>query len=97
MTVTTFAPTALTNFTFQATLDGALYNVVITWNIYRAGDAGANGWYFNVYDQSRTLVLAIPLVGSPPVPEPGINLVGGFFTTSTVYFYPVSQTFIVSP
>lgn len=78
------------NFQFQATLDGALYNVVITWNVYR------QDWYFNVYDQSNILIVTSPLVGSPPSPA-GINLVAGYFTVSTMYFYEASQTFVVTP
>jgi hypothetical protein len=91
VTVTTFAPTTRVNFSFQATFDGALYNVTVTWNISR------QDWYANVYDSTGTLMLAVPLVGSPPPPEPGVDLIAGYFTTSTMFYYPVSGTFVVAP
>ena len=91
MTITAFAPTSTAVFSFQATFDGVLYNVTIPWNVYR------QGWYYNIYTQANTLVVASPLVGSPPPPQPGVNLLGGYFTTSTMYFYSASQTFVVAP
>lgn len=91
MTTTAFAPNTTSVFSFQATLDGALYTVTVPWNIAR------QGWYVNVRDQSDSLVVANPLVGSAPVPAKGINLVGGYFTTSTMYYYPASGVFVVAP
>ncbi len=96
MTTTAFAPTTRSVFGFQATLDGGLYNVAVTWNVSRGGD-GVSGWFFNVYDQSNNLIVASPLVGSPLPPQRGVNLVAGYFTTSAMYFYPASQTFVVAP
>lgn len=90
-TLTVFTPTTVSLFTFQATLDGALYTCVVTWNVYRAD------WYLNIYDQNNTLILSRPLVGSPPLPETGINLVSPWFKTSTMYFYEALQTFAVYP
>ena len=86
---TTFAPTINQNFTFQATLDGALYNLVIPWNAYRGG-GGQSGWYLNIYDQSGNLVLTTPLVA-------GVNLISGYFLISTLVFDSVSQAFTVAP
>jgi hypothetical protein len=91
MATFTFAPTATINFTFQATFDGALYNVTTMWNVSR------QGWYFNVFDQSNTLIVSSAFVGSPDPPQPGVNLVGGYFTTSTMFYYPDTGTIVVSP
>jgi hypothetical protein len=95
-TLIPFAPTTVAVPTFQATLDSALYSCTATWNIYRAGSFSL-GWYLNIFGQNNTLVLTVPLVGSPPPPAPGVNLVGGFFTTSTMYYYPVTKTIVVAP
>lgn len=84
-----FAPTALAPFQFTATLDGAAYTVVVTWNVF------AQRWYVNVYDQSQDLIVALPMIGSPP--SDNINLVGGYFRTSTLVFRQATQQFEVSP
>lgn len=90
MTVTAFTPNTGQVFQFQATLDGALYTVTTPWNVYR------QGYYINVRDQSAALIVATPLVGSPPPPENGADLIGGYFT-STMFYYPASGTFVVTP
>lgn len=46
-------------FQFSPTLDGATYNVVIMWNIAR------QGYYVNVYALDGTLIVSLPLIGSP--------------------------------
>ena len=86
-----FNPTINANVAFQATLDGTTYSVAITWNVYRID------WYLNVYDQSNNLIVSRAFVGSPPLPESGINLVAPWFLTSTMYYYPSSSTIVVSP
>ena len=58
-TYTRFAPTAAAPFQFQTTLDGALYNVVVTWNTF------GQRWYINIYDQTGNLALCRALVESP--------------------------------
>lgn len=90
MTTTQFTPNAAQVFSFQATLDGALYTVTVPWNVYR------QSWYVSVRDQSANLVVTNPLVGSPPPPENGVDLIGGYFT-STMYYYPASGVFVVAP
>jgi hypothetical protein len=45
---------------FQVTLDGATYNIVITWNV------SAQRFYVNVYDSNGNLICAVPLTESPP-------------------------------
>jgi hypothetical protein len=88
---TAFSPTSTAVFSFQATLDGALYTIAVPWNVYR------QNWYFTVNDQSNNLIVTSPLIGSPDPPEAGINLVAGYFVTSAMYYYPSSQTFVVTP
>ena len=76
-------------------LDGANYNMVVTWNVYRGGSAaGGGGWYVNIYDQSGALITLRPRVGSPD--NFNISLVGGLFTSSLV-FRVSTQQFEVSP
>lgn len=87
-TTTAFAPNTQTTFQFQATLDGTVYNVVVTWNVT------GQRWYVNVYGASNTLILALPLIGSPP--DYPISITAGYFA-STLVFYEATQTFVVSP
>lgn len=47
-------------FQFQATLNGDIYNVIVTWNIF------GQRFYINLYDVSGTLVLARALSPSGP-------------------------------
>jgi hypothetical protein len=91
VTITAFTPNTRTIFGFQATLDGALYNVTVPWNVSR------QGWYVKIMDGSGNLTVNTALVGSPPPPQNGVNLVGGYFTTSTMFYYPASGTFVVTP
>ena len=59
-TLVPFTPTAISAFSFQATLDGSLYQVLVTWNLY------SQGWFINILDADNALVLCEPAVGSPP-------------------------------
>jgi hypothetical protein len=86
--LTQFAPTPLAPFQFQATLDGATYNVITTWNVF------GQRWYVNIVDQNNNRILTKPLVGSPP--DYAISLVAGYFT-STMVFLEATQTFAVAP
>lgn len=83
-----FVPTQTAPFQFQTTLDGGSYLVTATWNFYR------QGWFLNVYDASSILVVAIPMVGSPP--GYNISLVAGYFA-STLVFRASTQSFEVNP
>ncbi len=91
MTTTTFSPTSSAVFGFQATLDGVLYSVTVPWNVSR------QDWYVQVRGAQGGLVLNVPRVGSPPPPQNGVNLVGGYFLTTAMYYYPDSGTFVVVP
>lgn len=59
MTAYVFTPTATSLFQFQPIFDGATYNVIITWNIFR------QDWYVNVLDLSGNRVVSIPVISSP--------------------------------
>ena len=89
-TLVTFAPASNQPFQFNATLDGQNYTCVITWNLW------AQRWYLNIYSLNPiTLVVCKALIASPP--NYPINLVFGYFFTSTLVFDDASQTFVVSP
>lgn len=59
MTVTDFVPSTVAPFQFSPTLDGATYNVIVTWSLF------GRRFYINVYALDGTLVLSTALVGSP--------------------------------
>jgi len=88
-TLTLFAPGNNQNFSFQPTLDGLQYSAVVTWNLF------GQRWILNIYTLQGTLVLQKPLTGSPNGYD--INLVGGYFTTSTLVFRERTNNFEVSP
>lgn len=54
-----FTPTNQAPFQFQPTLDGQIYNAVVTWSLF------GQRYYLNVYDLSGNLIVAIPLIASP--------------------------------
>jgi hypothetical protein len=84
-----FAPSPNQLFQFQLTLDGQPYNLIVTWSLY------GQRWYFNIYSLAGPLVLAAALIGSPPNYD--INLVSGYFKTSTLVFRASTQQFEVNP
>lgn len=84
MTNVFFQPTtAAPPFEFQATLDNQVYNVGVTWNIAR------QGWYISITDQTSTLIVCEPLIGSPDSYD--IDLVGAYFTTTMVFRVSTNQ------
>ena len=76
-TVTNFAPTVRAPFQFQATLDGVIYTVIVTWNLF------GQRYYINIYALDGTWIVTLPLVGSPP--DYDISLTMGYFDTTLVY------------
>lgn len=58
-TVYDFAPSAVSPFQFGPTLDGQQYNVTVTWLLF------GKRYYVNVFALDGTLVVSLPLVGSP--------------------------------
>lgn len=81
-----FVPSATSPFQFQATLDGATYNVVVTWNVF------GQRYYVNVYDQGGALVICMAMVGSPL--DYDISLVPPTFSNKLVW-RPASNQFEV--
>ncbi len=99
-TITTFTPTANVPFQFQAALSGPTaivdpsvvgpdYNIAVLWN------TAGQRWYMLIVDQNGTLIVNRPLVASPPGYD--INLVGGYFTGSTLVYLDGLSQFVVTP
>ena len=63
-TYTPFVPNPQVAFSFQPVLDGATYNVTVTWNVF------GQDYYVNIYDLNGNLIVNLPMVGSPP----GVNI-----------------------
>jgi hypothetical protein len=72
-----FNPSPNEPFQFQPTLDGSVYNVIVTYNLF------GQRYYVNIYTLDNTLVVCLPLIGSPPGRD--ISLTAGYFTTTLVY------------
>lgn len=77
MTIIQFSPSLTANVQFQATFDGAAYNVVVTWSLY------SKRYYVTVFTLQNRRVYTIPLIGSPP--DADISLNGGYFDTPFIY------------
>lgn len=88
-TLTQFAPAANQNFTWQPTLDGQQYVALITWSLF------GQRWILNVSNLQGVLVLQKPLTGSPLNYD--INLIEGYFATSTLVYRAASNNLEVSP
>lgn len=81
-----FTPAATQNFQFQTTLDGSVYTVIVTWNLF------GQRYYVNIYSTSGLLIVSLPLIGSPLTAN--ISMTAGYFTTQLV-FRVSSQNFEV--
>ena len=88
-TYTQFAPALNQNFSFQPTLDGQQYNVIVTWSLF------GQRWIVNVYALNGTLVFQKPLVASPD--DYDINMAINYFVTSTLVYRDSTSNFEVSP
>lgn len=84
-----FTPTTNQNYIFEPTLDGAQYTVVVTWGLY------GQRWIVNVYTIQGVLVVSKPLRGSPL--DYDIDLIQGYFTTSTLVYRTSTNNFEVGP
>lgn len=78
-----FQPAPNQNFGFQPTLDGQQYTAIVTWNLF------GQRWVLNIYTLQGVLVLQKPLTGSPL--DYDINLVKGYFTTSSLVYRVASN------
>jgi len=87
--LTQFTPNINQNFSFQPTLDGQQYNVIVTWSLF------GQRWIVNVYTLQNVLILQKPLTGSPSGYD--INLIEGYFTTSSLIYRVATNNFEVSP
>lgn len=88
-TLTQFTPSVSQNFTFQPTLDGQVYNIIVTWSLF------GQRWYVNCYNLSGNLVFARPLRSSPNNAD--INIAAGYFKTSVLVYREQTRNFEVSP
>lgn len=88
-TIVNFQPASTAQFTFPAVLDGTTYNIFIPYNNY------GQRYYINIYDVSNNLVMAKPLIASPDNYD--INLLFGYFTTSTLVFRASTANFEITP
>lgn len=76
-------------FSFAAQLDGNTYNVTIPSNLY------GQRLYCSITALDGTQILCIALIGSPANYD--INLVAGFFSTSTLIWRVENQQFEITP
>lgn len=88
MTTFNFSPSEVAPYQFQPTLDGQVYNAVVTWNVF------GQRYYLNLYDLTGALVLATAMVGSPL--DYDISLVAGYFDSKLVYRVS-NQQIVVTP
>jgi hypothetical protein len=88
-TLTQFVPAANTNFTWQPTLDGQQYTAIVSWSLF------GQRWILNIVSLRGALVLQKPLRGSPINYD--INLIQGYFTTSTLVYRVGTNNFEVTP
>jgi len=72
-----FVPSALSNFQFQATLDGTNYICIITWNTF------GQRYYINIYTLRNILILCLPVIASPN--DYDISITGGYFDTPLIF------------
>lgn len=63
--------------------------MVVTWSLF------GQRWVVNIYTLTGTLVVAKPLRSSPDGYD--INLVAGYFKTSTLIYRASSNSFEISP
>jgi hypothetical protein len=91
MTTIPFLPNnaATPPFQAQVILDGNPYVLAARWNLYR------RFWYVSLTDQSGTVVMNQPLIGSPP--NSNILLFPGVFKTSTLVYRPSTGQFEQTP
>lgn len=84
-----FTPATNQNYSFQPTFDGQQYTVLVTWSLF------GQRWVINVYDLQGNLVVERPLRSSPNNYD--INLIAGYFTTSTLVYRAGTNNFEVNP
>ena len=96
-TFTSFQPTATAPQQFNATLDGDPYTILVTWELFD------QRYYINVHDQTNTLVVCEPVIGSPTpldlAPPPAAEPIASMIWSSTgggrVFFVMASPSTVV--
>lgn len=76
-------------FQFNASLDGANYTVTCPYNI------SGQRYYINISNNFGNLIMSRPIIGSPDNID--INLVIGYFFTSTLVYRTSSNSFEINP
>ena len=91
MTIIPFFPIAssVPPFSTLVTLDGQSYLLSALWNL-----AGQR-WYITLADMDGNIVMNRPLTGSPM--DSDLNLVFGFFATSTIVYRTDTGNIEVGP
>lgn len=74
---------------FNATFDGSNYIVQVPWSLF------GQRYYVTVMDQFGNLVFNIPRIGSTL--DNNINLLQGYFKTSTMVFRTATNQFEINP
>lgn len=86
-----FVPSQVQPFQFQATLDGTVYTVLVTWNVFRQGQ---QGYYITISTLGNMLVGCIACVGSPLNYD--ISLSAPFGFTSTLVYRTQNNQFEIN-
>lgn len=84
-----FNPQPGSAFQFQATLDGNPYTVTCVSLVY------GQRYYLNIVDDLNNPVVFIAQIGSPP--DSDINIVGGYFSESTLVYRVNTGNFEINP
>ena len=84
-----FVPSNVAPFQFQPTFDGAHYTCTIKQNFF------GQRYYVFCTDLSGNPIFTRPLIGSPPTYN--INLLAGYFVTSTMVYRVSTGNFEVDP
>ena len=96
MTNFPFQPSPNAPFQFSPTLDGNVYNVIVTYNLWGFDTTGISKRpYINVYDLSGNLIVSKPMIASPLGYD--FNLIWGYFMTSTMVYRISTGNIEVSP
>jgi len=92
MTTINIPLTYATPINFQSTLDGIVYSCTVYWLYYGQRS------YISIQDQYGNLIVNIALIGSSTTENVNpVNILAGYFKTSTMYYYPANQVLVISP
>lgn len=73
-----------TPLTYNVNLDGMVYILYVYYLTF------GQRLYFKISDNSGKLIVNLPLVSTK-------NMLGGYFTTSTMHYYPEDQSIEILP